>query len=131
MAAPLGKKQEKAAAASAAEIKPAQTIETPTVKEPFREPLSVRETHPVSTLRPHEMGGAIKAADEVRTRHQHQVFDHQLSKLGVPAGASAEATVRKKSVAATIVAMLRDPAGIRQAIILNTILERSTDRTLP
>lgn len=59
--------------------------------------------------------------------HVRGVFDHSVGSLSQQ-NAAAESTVDAQSSAAQIVAMLRDPAGMRNAIILQEILSPPTHR---
>jgi hypothetical protein len=75
---------------------------------------------------------SIERGDVERERHRHQTFDHQLGRLkdaGSRAdGSAADEVVRPISQAAVIAAMLRDPAGVKQAIVLGEILNRPEGR---
>jgi flagellar motility protein MotE (MotC chaperone) len=76
-----------------------------------------------------DLGERVKQADEQFDRQLNQKFDHKLGTLGSRSSASDQPV---ESVAATpaanIAAMLASPAGVQQAIIINEILRRPTDR---
>ncbi len=76
---------------------------------------------------------SIERGDAERERHRHQTFDHQLGRLkdgAIPAETEeADApAVKPATAAAALVQMLRDPAGVRQAVLLGEILNRPESR---
>jgi hypothetical protein len=80
-----------------------------------------------------DLGQSVRRADEQFDVQLHQKFDHELGSLGHSTGTSAttEAGSPPRSIASPagqIAAMLANPEGIRQAIILNEILHRPSDR---
>lgn len=78
-----------------------------------------------------DLGSRVKQADEQFDVQLHQKFDHELGRLGERSAAAAAppaAPVETKSPAAQIAAMLASPDGVRQAVVLNEILNRPTDR---
>jgi hypothetical protein len=77
-----------------------------------------------------DLGSRVKQADELFDRQLHQKFDHELGTLGsrTPASTPAEPTPQPVSPAAQIAAMLANPDGVRQAVILNEIFHRPSDR---
>lgn len=76
---------------------------------------------------------SIERGDAERERHRHQIFDHQLGRLkdaAVPdetTEANAPAP-QQQTPAAALVKMLRDPGGVRQAVLLGEILNRPENR---
>lgn len=78
-----------------------------------------------------DLGSRVKQADEQFDVQLHQKFDHDLGRLGDKSAAATSqptAPVETKSPAAQIAAMLASPDGVRQAVVLNEILNRPTDR---
>lgn len=77
-----------------------------------------------------DLGQSVRQADEQFDVQLHQKFDHELGSLGHSTGTSGttEAGSPPRSPAAQIAAMLASPEGVRQAIILNEILHRPSDR---
>jgi hypothetical protein len=76
---------------------------------------------------------SIERGDAERERHLHQTFDHQLGRLkdaAIPdetTEANAPAP-QPATPAAALAKMLRDPGGVRQAILLGEILNRPEGR---
>ncbi len=71
----------------------------------------------------------VDQADEQMETHLHQVFDHQLGNLrkdniaeGPPPPVAAASDTRVSEAASSIANMLRSPANLRNAIILNEIM---------
>jgi len=87
-----------------------------------------------------KLDSEVEEADEQLEGHLHQVFDHQLSQLSLVPGDTAQAAAGTEPgsptpqpgaalpLAASIRAMLANPATLRQAIVLNEILRRPEDR---
>jgi hypothetical protein len=78
-----------------------------------------------------DLGARVKQADEQFDRQLQQKFDHELGSLASrPATSNSETppTTQRPSPAAQIAAMLANPDGVRQAMILNEILHRPSDR---
>jgi hypothetical protein len=76
-----------------------------------------------------DLGSRVKQADEQFDRQLQKKFDHELGSLASrPSAAPAEPTPQPPSPATQIAAMLANPDGVRQAVILNEILHRPTDR---
>lgn len=74
-----------------------------------------------------QLGAEISQADEKLEKRLHGVFDHQVGRLSDTA-ATTTAGPEVSSTAAGIFAMLVRPEGLRQAILLNEILQRPVDR---
>jgi len=92
------------------------------------------------SLRP-EVGTGLSQTAEAIEEHLHEVFDHRLGKLGDTPGESPLAVEAEEAetpedritpvpatAAAGLAAMLADPGSLRQAIVLNEILQRPLDR---
>ncbi len=78
-----------------------------------------------------DLGQRVKQADEQFDVQLHQKFDHKLGSLAdqAAAGTGGQQPIdRATSPAAQIAAMLASPDGVRQAVLLNEILRRPTDR---
>jgi len=87
-----------------------------------------------------QLGGEVAQTDTQLGEHLHEVFDHEVSRLATKPGETAAAPAVEGSplpedqpVAAPtaltgLIAMLSDPEGMRQAIILNEILRRPEER---
>jgi hypothetical protein len=79
-----------------------------------------------------DLGSRVKQADEQFDVQLHQKFDHDLGRLGDNKSAATTspptAPVETKSPAAQIAALLASSDGVRQAVVLNEILNRPTDR---
>jgi hypothetical protein len=76
-----------------------------------------------------DLGERVKQADEQFDRQLNQKFDHELGTLGSRSSASDQpAEPVAATPAANIAAMLASPAGVQQAIVINEILRRPTDR---
>ncbi len=78
-----------------------------------------------------DLGTRVRQADEQFDQQLHQRFDHELGSLAHPATATNEpvpAAQRPASPAAQIATLLANPEGVRQAMILNEILHRPSDR---
>jgi hypothetical protein len=76
--------------------------------------------------------GAVAAAGSDVARHVHDAFAHELDHLStsIAAGAPVNADVRQAMAppAAELVNMLRNPATLRQLILLREVLDRPTER---
>jgi hypothetical protein len=77
-----------------------------------------------------QLGQRIAAEDQLFDVQLKSKFDHTLGTLaGTGSAAASEAiTVAPETPAAQLAAMLRDPQGIRQAVLVNEILRRPSDR---
>lgn len=76
-----------------------------------------------------QLGGDVIRADEQFDVQLKAKFDHQLGTLASARDAGQpEQPAAAASPAEQIVAMLSDPAGVRQAIVLREILSRPIDR---
>ena len=78
-----------------------------------------------------DLGSRVKQADAQFDVQLHQKFDHELSRFGDKSAAATSpptAPVETKSPAAQIAALLASADGVRQAVVLNEILNRPTDR---
>lgn len=75
------------------------------------------------------LGERVKQADEQFDRQLAQKFDHELGSLGslAPSG-EQPAQPAAPTPASEIAALMASPAGVRQAVVLNEILRRPTDR---
>jgi hypothetical protein len=75
------------------------------------------------------LGQRIVAEDQQFDVQLKAKFDHTVGTLAGTAVSSAELTpVERETPASQIAAMLASPEGVRQAIVLNEILQRPTDR---
>ncbi|MEQ8848637.1 hypothetical protein [Botrimarina sp.] len=76
------------------------------------------------------LGESIALADDRLEERLQQTFEHRLGRLGSrPAAAAAEFEApRPASTAARIRALLKTPAGVRDAVILSEILRRPGER---
>ena len=90
-------------------------------------PLPTAPTQPRVVERP----VAVAAGADV-ARHVHDAFAHELEHLStsITPGAAGDAEQRPAVVkpATELVAMLRNPATLRQLILLREVLDRPTDR---
>ena len=117
--------------APAQKQRPAQR---PTQSQPQRRKSSIAErTSPVKhdfNKEVADLGARVKQADEQFDRQLQKKFDHELGTLGSRPSATppAEPATQTPSPAAQIAAMLSNPDGVRQAVILNEILHRPSDR---
>lgn len=78
-----------------------------------------------------DLGSRVKQADAQFDVQLHQKFDHELSRFGDKSAAATSpptAPAETKSPASQIAAMLASADGVRQAVVLNEILNRPTDR---
>lgn len=77
-----------------------------------------------------DLGQRVKQADEQFDRQLQQKFDHELGTLAsrAPVSESASPAAAPVSPAAQIAALMASPDGVRQAIVLNEVLRRPTDR---
>jgi hypothetical protein len=76
-----------------------------------------------------DLGSRVKQADAQFDRQLQQKFDHTIGSLTTrPTGTVQPAADAPLPAAAQIAAMLASPDGVRQAVILNEILNRPTDR---
>jgi hypothetical protein len=117
--------------APAQKQRPAQR---PTQSQPQRRKSSIAErTSPAKhdfNKEVADLGARVKQADEQFDRQLQKKFDHELGTLGSRPSATppAEPATQTPSPAAQIAAMLSKPEGVRQAVILNEILHRPSDR---
>ncbi len=76
--------------------------------------------------------GAVAAAGSDVARHVHDAFAQELEHLSssIAAGSPVNAESRRPAAppAAELVAMLRNPATLRQLILLREVLDRPTER---
>jgi hypothetical protein len=88
-----------------------------------------------------ELGDAVFQADTLLGRHLHDVFDHDLSRLAGAPGESAQAPRVDEAAepqdrvhelpptaAAGLAALLSNASTVRQAIVINEILQRPEHR---
>ena len=78
-----------------------------------------------------DLGQRVKQADEQFDQQLNQKFDHTLGSFGDRdmAGTGGQPPIGNAATpAAQIAAMLASPDGVRQAVMLNEILNRPTDR---
>jgi hypothetical protein len=78
-----------------------------------------------------DLGQRVKQADQQFDEQLNKKFDHALGSFGEGhlAGTGGQQPIGKATTpAAQIAAMLASPDGVRQAIMLNEILNRPTDR---
>jgi hypothetical protein len=136
---------------------PRETVrQTPVLAEPVRadvipvEPVVVRESIAEHVQRHIESGGIdasrgqskVEQADERMSSHLHEAFDHRLGRLEgegvklsgttVAAGRAASKTTQPppapSEIATRIAQMMRTPADLSAAIVLNEILKRPEER---
>lgn len=115
---------------------PAVKMEEPASndQESIAEHVKRRMSRDAFLRRNEDLGTTLVAADAERSRHRHELFDHQVGELASLSTLGSSVELRpafseeKKPAAANIAQFLRDPGSIRRAIILNSILERPTDR---
>ena len=84
----------------------------------------------ISTLGSRSLDSQVAQADENLEEHVHDVFDHQLGRLGDTPGETAKKSgaAIPPTAAAGLAAMLANPGRIRQAIVLSEILQRPEHR---
>jgi hypothetical protein len=88
-----------------------------------------------------DVGMALRGAGDSMEGHLHAVFDHELGRLGHVPGESAEIAEAEEAetpedritsipvtAAAGLAAILANPTSLRQAILLNEILQRPEER---
>jgi hypothetical protein len=81
-----------------------------------------------------QLGGEVAEADDKLDARVHDVFEHQLSQFDWRTPGELEAAGEALPPSATTAAvagifpLLTNPEGLRQAIILNEILQRPSDR---
>lgn len=77
-----------------------------------------------------DLGASVKQADELFDRQLQQKFDHELGTLASRPSTTApvEPPPQSPTPASQIAALLANPEGVRQAVILNEILHRPSDR---
>lgn len=105
------------------------------------EPVEIEERHLSSTVGKLEssikgthfkhLTSQIEQADERMEEHVHQAFDHAVGHLGhgaMAVGGAGSALDGPEGLPAKIVQMLRSPDGMRQAVVLNEILQRPENR---
>jgi hypothetical protein len=113
--------------------RPARRSVTPKRRVTLAERAAVREEKRVGNLaeqQPH-LGQRIIDDDKQFDEQLKAKFDHKVGTLGGSAIASesqSSAPQRETPAAAQIAAMLANPEGVRQAVILNEILTRPSDR---
>lgn len=81
------------------------------------------------------LGQKVDRADDVMEAHLHQTFDHKVGTIASTTAASAPTNVPAvapstqigQSLADSLVQMLRSPAGVRNAILMNEVLRRPTE----
>lgn len=80
------------------------------------------------------LGKGVDQADDVMEAHLHQAFDHTVGTLkgapeGRPAsiGPSEAVSSQGGATADSLRALLKSPAGMRNAVLLNEILRRPTE----
>ncbi len=82
------------------------------------------------------LGEEVDRSDDRMEAHLHDVFEHQLGALGARTARAADSSLdddspgqkRKPARPPNYLALLQNPATIRDAIILSEILARPTDR---
>jgi len=133
-------KDEAAAARREKPAKPPRRVKSPPPKPAPRQPhesVAQHVAHQVSAATQEfreevaDLGQRVKRADEQFDEQLHQKFDHTLGSLADRAavGTGGKQQLDKATTpAAQIAAMLTSPEGVRQAVLLNEILRRPTDR---
>ena len=114
---------------------PAGRPKPPVQQRPARQPTEGRGPRPPAAppAKPQPVARPVAApAGSDVARHVHDAFAHQLEHLStsIAAGAPVNAEPRRPAPApaAEIVAMLRNPATLRQLILLREVLDRPTER---
>ncbi len=82
------------------------------------------------------LGEDVDASDDRMEEHLHEYFEHDLGQLGAKTARASDSILdddspgqqRKPEKPVDYLALLQNPQSIRQAIILNEILARPTDR---
>ncbi|MDA1054606.1 MAG: hypothetical protein O3C40_29595 [Planctomycetota bacterium] len=82
------------------------------------------------------LGEEVDRSDDRMEAHLHQVFEHDLGQLGARTSTASDSSLdddspgqRPQAAKPTnFLALLQNPASIRQAIILSEILARPSDR---
>ena len=77
-----------------------------------------------------ELGKTVGQADDLLEARLHETFDHQLGGLRHRASSPTLVTARvdPDSEIAKLVRILRDPASLRQAVLLREIIDRPEHR---
>ncbi len=80
-----------------------------------------------------KLGYEVDQADDVMEAHLHQTFDHKLGRISVsttaaPASGSPTGTGSGTDAVTSIIRLLQSPTGLRDAILLNEILQRPESR---
>jgi hypothetical protein len=125
------------------QARPAQMPAARRVEEPIdveivevRPPLSRRPTkqvrQPLGTPRTaaEALGHDIEQADERMAEHLHKVFDHDVGTLRHAQSSVQVHGPLPQTTAAGLAAMFSDPTRLRQAILMNEILQRPEHRWL-
>jgi hypothetical protein len=82
------------------------------------------------------LGENVDRSDDKMEEHLQQVFEHNIGKLGAKTSAASDSSLdddspgqqQVASEPTNYLALLQNPESIRQAIILNEILARPTER---
>jgi hypothetical protein len=75
-----------------------------------------------------QLGQRLVVEDQQFESHVKSKFDHALGALGESDAKQAPAAAPAETPASQIAAMLANPAGVRQAMVVNEILRRPSDR---
>ena len=100
-------------------------VTTPARLSAFVPTQGATETARLATER---LGRDIEQADERMAEHLHQVFDHQVGTLQRGQIQLQVQAPLPQTTAAGLASMVSDPVRLRQAILLNEILERPVHR---
>ena len=131
----LGKSRKSQAASPSvgnADKRPARRSVVPKRRVTLAERAADREVTRLSGLpeRPPQLGKRIIEEDEQFDIQLKAKFDHTVGTLGesTPTGQPQQPGPQRETPAAQIAAMLANPDGVRQAMIINEILRRPSDR---
>lgn len=80
-----------------------------------------------------QLGQKVDQADDILEAHLHQTFDHKLGRISVsttsaPASGSPTGMGSGTDAVTSIIRLLQSPTGLRDAILLNEILQRPESR---
>jgi hypothetical protein len=120
-----------AARTTGPDARPARRPVTPRKRKTLAEKADERAAARASAIdrQASSLGKRIIAEDQQFDRQLKSKFDHSVGTLASEMAAEvALVPVARDTPAAQIAAMLSNPDGVRQAIVLNEVLQRPTDR---
>jgi hypothetical protein len=119
-----------AARANGPDARPARRPVTPRKRKSLAEKADERAAARANTMtqQASSLGRRIIAEDQQFDQQLKAKFDHTVGTLASEAADVALVPVTQDTPAAQIAAMLANPEGVRQAIVLNEIMQRPTDR---